>query len=67
MDDQIERDIIDGAVTALRRRAERQRKIADAWTVHNERGVIVRSGEASVALRIAAALTEAADELEALS
>jgi hypothetical protein len=59
-----EADIHVGAIAALRRRAQRQRKIAESWTVYSERGVIVRSGEAAIALRIAAALEAAADELE---
>jgi|HubBroStandDraft_1064217.scaffolds.fasta_scaffold2868039_1 hypothetical protein len=54
-----------GAIAVLRRRAQRQRAIADSWTVHGARGVIVRSGEAVIALRLAAALDQAAHELEA--
>jgi hypothetical protein len=65
--DFIESAFLAGAVTALRRRAERQRKIAEAWTVYGERGVRVMSGEAEIALRIAASLDQAADELEAES
>jgi hypothetical protein len=62
--DEIEDDILAGAVRALRRRAQRQRKIAEAWTAHGARGVTVRSGEAAIALRISAALEAAADEIE---
>ncbi len=53
-----------GAITALRRRADRQRAIAKGWTVDGERGTVVVSGEGSIAERIAAALDQAADELE---
>jgi hypothetical protein len=63
--DEIEAEIRSGALVALRRRAERQRKIAADWTVTGERGVQVMSGEGAVALRIAAALDEAADAIEA--
>ena len=65
MIDEIEEAVVAGAVLALRRRAQRQRAIADSWTVHGARGVIVRSGEAVIALRLAAALDQAAHELEA--
>jgi len=61
----LERQITAGAVVALRKRAERQRRIAEDWTVRGERSAIVRSGEGAIALRIAAALDQAADELEA--
>jgi hypothetical protein len=64
MDDNVEKDVIAGAVAALRRRAARQRERAANWTVRNERGAIVRSGEAAVALRIAEALEAAATDLE---
>jgi hypothetical protein len=63
--DPFETAMLAGAVAALRRRAQRQRAIAESWTVSGERGVIVRSGEAEIALRIAAALEAAADELDA--
>lgn len=63
--DSLEAELISGAVTALRRRADRQRARAADWTVTTERGVAILSGEAAVALRIAAALDEAADELAA--
>jgi hypothetical protein len=63
--DPFENAVCAGAVAALRRRAKRQRAIADSWTVHGARGVIVRSGEAAIALRIADALDQAADAIEA--
>jgi hypothetical protein len=56
MIDQTEADILAGAVTALRRRAARQREVAASWGEG--------SGEASVALRIARELDRAADEFE---
>ena len=58
-------EIVAAAVRVLRRRAERQRKIAEQWTVRGERGAIIRSGEGAIALRIAAALDEVAAEIEA--
>jgi hypothetical protein len=64
MADAVEDAIRAGAVGALRRRADRQRAIAESWTVVGERGTIVVSGEGRVAERIAAALEAAADELE---
>jgi hypothetical protein len=63
--DPFEDAVCAGAIAALRRRARRQRAISDSWTVRAARGVIVRSGEAAVALRISAALDQAADEIEA--
>ena len=65
MTDELEGAFTVGAVRALRRRAARQRARAEAWTVTTERGVAILSGEAAAALRIAAALDEAADELAA--
>lgn len=65
MSDPLEAAIRAGAIAALRRRAERQRRIAADWTVTGPRGEVIRSGEGAIALRIAAALDEAADELEA--
>jgi hypothetical protein len=62
--DAVEDAIRAGAVRALRRRADRQRAIAKSWTVHGERNAVIRQGEAAVALRIAQALSECADELE---
>jgi hypothetical protein len=64
MIDEIEEAVVAGAVLALRRRAQRQRAIAQSWTTHGARGVTVRSGEAVIADLLAAALTEIADELE---
>jgi hypothetical protein len=64
MIDEIEEAVVAGAVLALRRRAQRQRAIAQSWTTHGARGVIVRTGEAAIALRIALALEETAAELE---
>jgi hypothetical protein len=65
MTDQLETDIRAGAIAALRRRAERQRKRAEDWTVVGEKGQRIMAGEGAVALRIAVALDQAADELEA--
>jgi hypothetical protein len=54
--DQLELDILAGTIAALRKRADRQRGIAVA---HGD-----RSGEAAIALRIAAAFEELAAEFE---
>ena len=62
--DPIELAILAGAVTVLRRRAQRQARIAADGTTIGERNTIIRQGEAAIALRIAAALGETADELE---
>jgi hypothetical protein len=62
--DAIEEAIVAGAIAAMKRRAQRQRKIAEAWTAHGERGTVVVSGEGRIAERIAAALEGAADEIE---
>lgn len=63
MMDDIEAEILSGAITALRRRAARQRQRAADWTVTGANGVVVKSGEGAIAERIAAALDEAADDL----
>ena len=63
--DDLEEAFRRGAAAALRQRAERQRTIAEDWTVRGARGVIVRSGEGAIALRIAEALDQVADEFEA--
>ena len=62
--DDLEEAFRRGAAAALRQRAERQRTIAEDWTVRGARGVIVRSGEGAIAVRIAEALEQAANELE---
>jgi hypothetical protein len=61
--DDVEGAVVSAAIAALRRRAELQRKKAAKWTVTTERGVVIRSGEAAIAERIAAALDQAADDL----
>ncbi len=55
-----------GAVRALRRRAERQAAISHAGTATAEGrpDVLIRSGEAAIALRLAGSLNACADELE---
>jgi hypothetical protein len=62
---ELEAEFLAGAIAALRRRAARQRDIAKSWTTHSERGAVILQGEAAIALRIAAALDDAADDLEA--
>jgi hypothetical protein len=53
-----------GAVRALRRRAERQRKRAADWTASDANGVRIVAGEGRIAERIAEALEQAAEEIE---
>jgi hypothetical protein len=56
------------AVAALRKRAAHQAPLASAGTVTAAGrfpNVKIRSGEASIALRLARALTEIADDLDA--
>jgi hypothetical protein len=67
MADELERDIITGAVAALRRRAARQRKRAADWTTTTDTGVRIVAGEGRIAERIADALDAAALEIEAMS
>jgi hypothetical protein len=67
MADALEADIVAGAVAALRRRAARQRKRAADWTTTTETGVRIVAGEGVIALRLAEALDQAANEIEALS
>jgi hypothetical protein len=65
--DPFETAMLQGAVRALRRRTERQASLASAGTVTaGERfpNVKIRTGEASIAGRLAAALSDIADELE---
>ncbi len=64
MADDIEAGLIAGAIAALRGRAERQAQIAKDGTVANERGVIIRTGEAAIALRLAEVFRTLADELD---
>jgi hypothetical protein len=64
MIDALEADMMRGAIAALRRRAERQRKVASDWTVNGENGVRILSVEGRIAERIAVALDQAADEFE---
>ena len=53
------------AIAALRKRAERQARIAADGTTAGERGAIICSGEAAIALRLAATLGGLAAEIEA--
>ena len=56
--------IVAGALRPLRRRAIRQRKRGADWTITSAKGVRIVAGEGRIAERIAAALDQAADELE---
>ena len=64
---EIDAAVRSGAVRALRRCAGRQFAIAQAGRVSPDHfpSVIVATGESAIAFRLATALTEAADELEA--
>jgi hypothetical protein len=62
--DPIESTFLAGAITALRRRAARQARIAADGTTNGSRNAVIRQGESAVALRVAHALNELADELE---
>ena len=50
--DPFEAAMLAGAVRALRRRSERQLKIAECWTVSGPHGVLIKSGEAIIAERL---------------
>jgi hypothetical protein len=63
--DPIEFAILSGASLALRRRAQRQARIAQDVTTVGDRGAIIRGGEEAIAQRIADALNELAVEFEA--
>jgi hypothetical protein len=56
--------ILRGAVVALRRRADRQAKIAEAGTTRGDRGAPIRTGEAVLADRLAEVLSQLAAEFE---
>jgi hypothetical protein len=62
--DPIESAFLAGAVTALRRRVQRQDAIAKDGTTIGERNAVILQGEAAVAQRLAQAFNELADELE---
>jgi hypothetical protein len=62
--DDLEAAIKAGAVSALRRRGDRQARLASEGTTVCERGAVVRTGEATIAIRLAAAFTQLADDLE---
>jgi hypothetical protein len=61
----IELAILGAAAATLRRRAQRQARIAQAGTTVGDRGAIIRGGEEAIAQRIAVALNSLADEFEA--
>jgi hypothetical protein len=62
--DPLAADMFSGAAAALRRRADRQAKIAKAGTTRGDRGVSVRTGEAAIAARLAAVFSKLAHEFE---
>jgi hypothetical protein len=61
----IELAILGAAAATLRRRAQRQARIAQDGTSIGDRGAWIRRGEEAIAQRIAVALNELADEFEA--
>jgi hypothetical protein len=63
--DELEEEFRAGAIVALRRRAARQRQRAADWTVTGANGLRIVAGEGRIAERIAEALDQAADDLEA--
>jgi hypothetical protein len=63
-DDEIETAMLRGAVIALRRRGDRQRKRAADLTIVSPNGVRIVAGEGRIAERIAAALEATATEIE---
>lgn len=62
--DSFEAAMLRGAVIALRRRADRQAKIAEGGTTIGERGVVFRTGEEVLADRLSLVLSQLAAELE---
>jgi hypothetical protein len=64
MIDSLEADMLQGAASALRNRAERQAKLAQAGAMRGDRGVSVRTGEAAIAARLADAFSQLASEFE---
>ena len=62
--DPVETAMLRGAALVLRRRAERQAQLAVNGTTGAERGAVICSGEAAIALRLAATLGALADEFE---
>jgi hypothetical protein len=62
--DDLEAAIRAGAIAALRRRADRQAKIAKDGMTIGERGVVFRTGEGVLADRLSVVLSQLAAELE---
>jgi hypothetical protein len=62
--DPLEVDMMHGAALALRKRAERQAKIAEAGKTLGDRGVVIMTGAAVLADRLSTVLAELAAELE---
>jgi hypothetical protein len=59
-----EAEMLRGAAVALRRRADRQEKLAKDGTAHSANGSPIRTGEAAIAVRVAATLSQLAAEFE---
>ena len=62
--DPLEAELLAGAAAALRKRAERQAKIAAEGTTFGDRGAVIKRGEAAIAERLSATLAALAAEFE---
>jgi hypothetical protein len=62
--DPLAADMLSGAAAALRKRAQRQAKIAADGTTIGERGAVIRKGESAIAARLADAFSQLAHEFE---
>jgi hypothetical protein len=62
--DPLQAAMLRGAALALRRRADRQARIAKEGTTIGERGVVFRTGEGVLADRLSVVLSKLAAELE---
>jgi hypothetical protein len=62
--DPCEIEMVRGAALALRRRADRQARMAENGTAHAEDGSRILTGEAAIATRVSMTLAELAAEFE---
>jgi hypothetical protein len=62
--DPVEIEFMTGAATALRRRADRQARMAEDGTATAEDGSRILTGEAAIATRVSMTLAELAAEFE---
>jgi hypothetical protein len=59
-----EADLLRGAALALRRRADRQARMAEDGTAHADDGSPIRPGEAAIAVRVSLTLAQLATDFE---